>query len=178
MPSRNRRRSREVGGRLSNPRSRLRLAQCLLLCALALSSAHAARAAGDAQADQIIGRWLTEPRDGIIEITRGAQGTYQGQIIGGNAPRRVDEHNPDPARRQMLLKGQVILKDMHADGEGGLVGGTIYDPDSGRTYRCHIEPLGADRLKVRGFIGISLLGRSQVWTRFTGASLDLSPGGH
>jgi len=157
----------------------LRLGLAMFLAAGAVAAqAPPAAATGAGAADAFLGRWLTEPRDGIIEITRGAQGTYQGQIIGGNAPRRVDEHNPDPARRQMLLKGQVILKDMHADGEGGLVGGTIYDPDSGRTYRCHIEPLGADRLKVRGFIGISLLGRSQVWTRFTGASLDLSPGGH
>jgi uncharacterized protein (DUF2147 family) len=130
------------------------------------------------QANPILGRWLTQPGDGIIEITRTADNAYQGTIIGGNAPRRVDEHNPDPARRQQLLLGQVILKDMHDDGDGALAGGTIYEPDTGRTYKCRIEVLDHDRLKVRGFIGISLLGRSQVWTRFTGSSLDLSPGAH
>jgi uncharacterized protein (DUF2147 family) len=160
----------------------LRLGLAIMLAAglVAAETAPVAAAAPAANAatDALLGRWLTEPRDGIIEITRGADGTYQGQIIGGNAPHRLDEHNPDPGRRQQLLLGQVILKDMHPDGEGGLTGGTIYDPDSGRTYRCHIQPLAADRLKVRGFIGISLLGRTQVWTRFTGASLDLSPAGH
>jgi uncharacterized protein (DUF2147 family) len=130
------------------------------------------------QANPILGRWLTQPGDGIIEIKRTADNAYQGTIIGGNAPRRVDEHNPDPARRQQLLLGQVILKDMHDDGDGALAGGTIYEPDTGRTYKCRIEVLDHDRLKVRGFIGISLLGRSQVWTRFTGSSLDLSPGAH
>jgi uncharacterized protein (DUF2147 family) len=130
------------------------------------------------QASPILGRWLTQPGDGIIEITRTADNTYLGTIIGGNAPRRLDEHNPDPARRQQLLLGQVILKDMHADGDGALTGGTIYEPDTGRTYKCRIETLDHDRLKVRGFIGVSLLGRSQVWTRFTGASLDLSAPAH
>jgi uncharacterized protein (DUF2147 family) len=130
------------------------------------------------QASPILGRWLTQPGDGIIEITRTADNTYLGTIIGGNAPRRVDEHNPDPARRAQLLLGQLILKDMHEDGDGALAGGTIYEPDTGRTYKCRIETLDHDRLKVRGFIGISLLGRSQVWTRFTGTSLDLSTGAH
>ena len=129
------------------------------------------------QANPILGRWLTQPGDGIIEITRTADNTYLGTIIGGNAPHRVDEHNPDPAHRQQLLLGQVILKDMHED-DGALVGGTIYEPDTGRTYKCRIETLDHDRLKVRGFIGVSLLGRSQVWTRFTGQSLDLSTSAH
>ena len=130
------------------------------------------------QAGNILGRWLTQPGDGIIEITRAADNTYQGTIIGGNAPHRVDEHNPDPAHRQQLLLGQVILKDMHEEGDGALAGGTIYEPDTGRTYKCRIEALDHNRLKVRGFIGFSLLGRSQVWTRFTGSSLDLSTSAH
>ena len=155
--------------------------QPLIALALALTLGGAAptlRAqatpAAEASPAGILGRWLTEPRDGIIEITRGADGSYQGTIIGGNAPHRLDEHNPDPSRRQTLLLGQVILKDMHAEGEGSLAGGTIYEPDTGRTYKCRIELLDHDRLKVRGFIGFSLLGRTQVWTRFSGASLDLS----
>ena len=130
------------------------------------------------QPGPILGRWLTQPGDGIIEITRAADKTYQGTIIGGNAPHRVDEHNPDPARRQLPLLGQIILRGMHEDGDGALAGGTIYEPDTGRTYKCRIESLDHDRLKVRGFIGVSLLGRSQVWTRFTGASLDLSTPAH
>lgn len=126
----------------------------------------------------LLGRWLTEPRDGIIEITRSADNVYQGTIIGGNAPRRLDEHNPDPGRRQQLLLGQVILKNMHQEGDRTLVGGTIYEPDTGRTYKCRIEVIDHDRLKVRGFIGVSLLGRSQVWTRFAGSSLELTAPAH
>ena len=43
--------------------------------------------------------------------------------------------------------------------------GTIYDPKSGSTYSCFMELDGPDRIKVRGFIGISLIGRTDVWTR-------------
>jgi uncharacterized protein (DUF2147 family) len=141
-------------------------------------------AAASAFADQetptaaISGRWLTEQRDGIIEIARTAAGIYVGRIIGGNSPHQIDVNNPDPARRNLLLLGQIILKDMHEEGPGHLSGGTIYDPDSGHGYRCRIELLDRNHLKIRGFIGISLLGRSQTWTRFTGRSLDLSAAAH
>jgi uncharacterized protein (DUF2147 family) len=128
--------------------------------------------------DLILGHWLTEPRDGIIEITRAADNTYQGRIIGGNAPHRLDPHNPDPARRQQELLGQTILQGLHQDGEGSWSGGTIYDPDSGRTYKCHVELLDRDHLKLRGFIGISLLGRTQTWSRYLGTSLVMPPAAH
>jgi uncharacterized protein (DUF2147 family) len=62
---------------------------------------------------------------------------------------------------------------MKYDGEGRWSGGTIYDPDSGRTYKCRLEQLDADRLQVRGFIGFALLGRSQVWTRYRSSSMTL-----
>jgi uncharacterized protein (DUF2147 family) len=140
------------------------------LCALRLPPA----AAQDTAASALSGRWLTEPRDGIIEITRSADGSFQGRIIGGNAPGRVDARNPDAGRRQQLLLGQIILLGMRPDGAAAWSGGTIYEPDSGRTYKCHLELIDRDHLKVRGFIGVSLLGRSQTWTRYSGASLDLS----
>jgi uncharacterized protein (DUF2147 family) len=132
--------------------------------------------AGAVQAqDVILGRWLTEPRDGIIEITRAADNSFQGRIIGGNAPGRLDSHNPDPARRPQQLLGQAILQGLHPDGEGGWSGGTIYDPNSGRTYKCRMELLDGDHLKLRGFIGISLLGRTQTWSRYRGTALVLPP---
>ena len=146
----------------------------MLGLALALLQPLAARAA-DTAAPVLLGRWLTEPRDGIIEITRLGDGSYQGRIIGGNAPARLDVKNPDASRRQQLLLGQVIMIGMHEDGANAWSGGTIYDPDSGRTYKCHLEVLDQDHLKVRGFIGVSLLGRSQTWTRYTGSARLSAP---
>jgi uncharacterized protein (DUF2147 family) len=151
------------------PMPRLLLIVSTVLLALALPAAEAS----DDQAALILGNWLTEPRDGIIQISMAADGSYQGKIVGGNNPQRQDQHNPDPARRSQLLLGQTIVQGMKYDGEGRWSGGTIYDPDSGRTYKCRLERLDADRLQVRGFIGFALLGRSQVWTRYRASSMTL-----
>ncbi|MEZ5564945.1 MAG: DUF2147 domain-containing protein [Gammaproteobacteria bacterium] len=153
-----------------------------LLCGsmLAFGAFAADTSASDASASSqtaaaVAGNWLTEPRDGIIQLSVSADGSLEGRIVGGNAPQRTDEKNPDPALRSKLLRGQVIVHDMKYDGDSSWSGGTIYDPDSGRTYRCNMTLIGNDQLKVRGYIGFSLLGRTQLWTRYTGESLDLPP---
>ena len=147
-----------------------RLAAFLFLLAIAQGVA-----AIDDQQAPVVGHWLTETMDGIIEILPVADGKYEGRIVGGNNPQRADVKNPDPALRSRLLRGQVILRDLRHAGDGKWSGGTIYDPDSGRTYKCVVTLVAPDRLKVRGFIGFSLLGRSQVWTRYLGTSMDLPP---
>ena len=121
------------------------------------------------------GNWLTEPQDGIIQVTVAADGRLEGRIIGGNHPGLTDEKNPDPARRKLVLRGQVILHNMKYDGDGNWSGGTIYDPKKGKDYKCKVELLAPGSLKVRGYIGIPLLGISQKWTRYTGTSMDLPP---
>jgi uncharacterized protein (DUF2147 family) len=150
-----------------------RLLLIIPILLLALSLAVPAAGSSDDQATLILGNWLTEARDGIIEISIAGDGTYQGKVVGGNSPQRQDQHNPDPARRAQLLLGQTIFQGMKYDGEGKWSGGTIYDPDSGRIYKCRLERLDAQRLQVRGFIGFALLGRSQVWTRYRGSSMTL-----
>jgi len=71
------------------------------------------------------------------------------------------------------LPGQVILHDLKYEGNRKWVDGTIYDPQGGKTYRCKVELRSDGTLKVRGFIGISLLGKTQLWTRYTGTAMDL-----
>jgi uncharacterized protein (DUF2147 family) len=127
----------------------------------------------DSKESSVIGNWLSESKDGIIQISQGEGGAYEGRIIGGNHPGRLDEKNPDPAQRAKALRGEVILRGLHYDGDGKWSGGAIYEPDTGRTYKCLVELVTADSIKVRGFIGISLLGKSQTWTRYRGTSMDL-----
>ena len=145
----------------------------LIVPMLLLALAAPMTGASDDQARLILGNWLTEPRDGIIQISIAGDGSYQGKIVGGNNPQRQDQHNPDPARRSQLLLGQTIVQGMKYDGDGKWSGGSIYDPDSGRSYKCRLELLEPDRLQVRGFIGFALLGRSQVWTRYQASSMTL-----
>ena len=72
----------------------------------------------------------------------------------------------------------MILHQMKYDGRAQWSGGSIYDPDTGHTYSCKLELLDPNKLKVRGFLGVSLLGRTQIWTRYTGTSLVLPPATH
>jgi len=60
--------------------------------------------------------------------------------------------------------GLEILKNFKYKGTNEWTGGRIYDPKNGKTYSCNMR-LEGDTLKVRGYIGISVLGRTTVWTR-------------
>ncbi|MGE0114319.1 MAG: DUF2147 domain-containing protein [Steroidobacteraceae bacterium] len=142
------------------------------LCLGILMNSPGVHAADDAQT-RVLGNWLTEPRDGIIQITQSADGALQGRIVGGNEPGKLDSNNPDPAKRNQVLRGQVIMSGLKYDGDGKWSGGSIYDPKGGSTYKCKIELRADGSLKVRGFIGFALLGKTQMWTRYTGTSMDL-----
>jgi uncharacterized protein (DUF2147 family) len=129
-------------------------------------------AADDAQT-RVQGNWLTQAKDGIIQVGQAADGTLQGRIVGGNAPGKLDANNPDPAKRNLALRGQVIMSGLKYDGDGKWSGGTVYKPDEGKSYKCKVELQADDTLTVRGFIGFSLFGKSQIWTRYTDTSMDL-----
>lgn len=121
-----------------------------------------------AQAHAIEGLWLSGDGDGLVEV-RLDDGILTATILGSarddpDRP-RTDVHNPDPALRDRPLLGLVIFAGFEYDGDGAWSGGTIYDPNSGNTYRCTLRLVDADTLKVRGYIGIPLLGRTETWRR-------------
>jgi uncharacterized protein (DUF2147 family) len=147
---------------------RRRSGALIFLLAVALTAL-----ASDEKQARILGNWLSEAKDGIIQISAGPGATYEGRIVGGSHPGRVDDKNPDPAERGKPLRGQVILRNLQYDGDGKWSGGAIYEPDTGRTYKCLVELIAPDSLKVHGYIGISIIGKSQIWTRYTGTSMDL-----
>jgi len=126
------------------------------------------------QPDDVVGKWMSF-RDGrhhgTIEIYRTGAGTYEGKIVWGEHPGRLDEKNPDPSLRNRLLVGTMILRDFRYQGENDWSGGRIYDPDSGHEYRSYmrLDDDGKDMntLRLRGYVGISLLGRTEKWTRVT-----------
>lgn len=77
----------------------------------------------------------------------------------------LDSKNPDKAEAQKKLVGKVILHDLQHDEDADYKGGKIYDPESGKTYSCKATRQADGNLKVRGFIGASLFGRTTLWTR-------------
>jgi uncharacterized protein (DUF2147 family) len=114
------------------------------------------------------GRWLTQEKDGWIRISLvgdSLEGTIAGAPPGSPSERKFDDRNPDPALRNRRLDGLVIMSGFEHDGGRRWKNGTVYDPNSGRTYKCTITQIDDDTLKIRGYIGVSLFGRSETWTR-------------
>jgi uncharacterized protein (DUF2147 family) len=76
-----------------------------------------------------------------------------------------DEHNPDPELRARRVEGLDILHGLTRGDDGTWVDGRIYDPASGHTYDCQLALDGDDRIHLRGYLGIPLIGRTTTWTR-------------
>jgi uncharacterized protein (DUF2147 family) len=78
-----------------------------------------------------------------------------------------DRYNPDPSLRHRSVIGLDIVRGLTPSSGADAVwkGGTIYDPGSGNTYRASLSVVGKNRLELRGYIGIPLIGRTTSWFR-------------
>jgi uncharacterized protein (DUF2147 family) len=85
------------------------------------------------------------------------------QMRPGRLPGAVCDKCSGSLKNQPI-QGMVILRNFKPDGEDW-AGGTVVDPDNGKEYKGKIWTVGKDKLMMRGFIGISLLGRTQGWLR-------------
>lgn len=114
--------------------------------------------------DAIIGTYMTDKNEGMVEITK--KGTkYNGTLIWTKTPGKLDLNNPDKKQQTDKLAGKEILKDFDFDGKDLWHKGTIYDPKNGKTYSCKITRDEKGSLNVRGFIGVSMLGRTAFWVK-------------
>lgn len=115
-------------------------------------------------ADAILGTYMTE--GGKAKIVVSKQGTrYIGTLVWTRRGDVLDSKNPDKTEAEKKLVGKVILRDLKHDEDADYKGGKIYDPESGKTYSCKATRQADGNLKVRGFIGASLFGRTTLWTR-------------
>jgi uncharacterized protein (DUF2147 family) len=121
-------------------------------------------------ADDVIGIWLTHGKDPAkIQIFKTGD-RYFGKIVWLQFPLRdgkpkTDIHNPDNNKQTRPIIGLVILNEFRFDGTDEWTKGEVYDPESGKTYSCTISFKNNNTLKVRGYVGISLLGRTEEWTK-------------
>lgn len=150
---------------------RIALPVMLMSVFLLLSSAYGANQSA------ILGTWNTPGHKAKVQIFRcGAK--FSGKIIALKKPDypadagpakagkpKLDDHNPNPALRSRPVVGLQIMSGFCYAGRDVWKGGKIYDPSSGKTYHCILTLSTPDRLKVRGYIGISWFGRTEVWTR-------------
>jgi uncharacterized protein (DUF2147 family) len=121
-----------------------------------------------AQQPPVLGRWLSESRKGVIEIYPCAD-KLCGKLVWLADPIRdgapaVDRNNKDAALRQRPLCGLMMLGDFRQLEPNRWGDGWIYSPENGKTYSATMT-LDGELLKLRGYIGIPLLGETQTWTR-------------
>jgi uncharacterized protein (DUF2147 family) len=119
-------------------------------------------------ADPVEGVWYNDTKTAKIQIYKGNDEKFYGKIIWLHEPLKngkikTDEKNPKAALQSQPLIGLPILKGFEKDGNT-YTDGTIYDPETGKTYDCKMTYKGKT-LNIRGYIGISLIGRSAVWER-------------
>ena len=149
----------------------MRIALLLLCCTCATVFA------GDAR-DAVVGRWASE--GSILEISE-TDGQLHAHIValldpvyradedfGEPGAVRVDAKNPDEALRARPLIGIDLLQEYTF--KDGKWQGRIYDPESGKTYKSQMHVDADGTLKMRGYIGVPMLGRTAVFQPVTSCS--------
>lgn len=118
----------------------------------------------------VIGKWKTiddETGDekSIVEIYEQDNKIY-GKIIKILTPGKENKKCTEckGKLKDKPVLGMVILNDLEKDGNEWN-DGDILDPNNGKTYSCYITLESTDKLKVRGYLGFSIIGRTQYWYR-------------
>ncbi|MEM6894498.1 MAG: DUF2147 domain-containing protein [Bacteroidota bacterium] len=116
-----------------------------------------------AAADKIIGQYWTETKEGKIEVFKKGN-AYFGKIIW-RKDARLDTENPDEGQQNRSVVGIVFMKDFIFKNDKW-VGGEVYSIENGGTYsgKMWLENNG-NILKMRGYLGISLLGKTATLSR-------------
>jgi len=136
-----------------------------------------ATAAFAANPDDILGVWDNQEKDAKIEIFKCGE-KFCGKIVWLKEPNyppdskegipgtpKLDHKNPKHELTKVPVIGLQIVHDFTFSGDNAWKAGKVYDPKSGNTYSGKMTLVSPAQLKLRGFIGISLFGRTDVWTR-------------
>ncbi|GBL35725.1 hypothetical protein EMGBS15_13200 [Filimonas sp.] len=125
------------------------------------------------QKDDIIGNWKNGEGTGVINIYKTTSGHYAGKIVWLKEPidpetgkPKLDKRNPDETKRTVPTLGLINMSGFTFNEEEKLwENGEIYDPKTGKEYSCKVNLKDKNTIEVRGFVGISLFGRTDTWTR-------------
>ena len=140
----------------------------LALCLLAFAnSGHAQKLSPKLQS--AVGHWQ------VIDSDGGKGGQVETYIENGNLFGKVTGARPGRAPNSLCTKcsgdlknqrimGMVVIRNFHPDGDDW-VGGTVVDPETGKVYKGKMWAIENDKLGMRGFVGISLIGRTATWVR-------------
>ena len=128
-------------------------------------------ASGTAWGHPLQGLWLIQEGNATVRFER-YRGALSGRVVwvrdslDSQRQLRRDRKNPDPALRDRVMRDLVIVTDLATTSPDSTQWkARVYDPRSGHTYSARLTLEGPDRLKLRGYVVIPLLGRTTRWTR-------------
>ncbi len=135
-----------------------------------LSFALIAMTAFSVNAQTIFGKWKNIDEDtgkinSIVEVYK-KDGKAYAKILELTDPKRKDAvcDKCKGENKNKPIVGMNILSGLEKDGDEWN-GGKILDPKNGKVYKCYIKLVNENRLKIRGYLGFSLLGRTVYWER-------------
>ncbi len=120
--------------------------------------------------DAVLGVWKNGEGTGMVQIYKKGD-KYFGRIVWLKVVNdemgkpRTDINNPEENLRSRPLKGLENLREFVFKGDNKWEEGRIYDPKNGNDYACEMKLVDENTLEVRGFIGVSMFGRTDVWKR-------------
>ena len=127
--------------------------------------------------EDILGVWLNQEKDAKIDIFKCGE-KYCGKVVWLKDPNypegskdgipgtpKLDHNSSNPELRKAPVIGLQIVHDFAFAGDNRWKNGKVYDPKNGKTYSGKMTLVSPTELHLRGFIGISLIGRTAVWTR-------------
>lgn len=120
-------------------------------------------------AQDITGVWYDASKEAKMEIYKAEDGKYYGKVVWLLEPNRdgkpkLDIYNSNRELRTRPVKGMEVLTGFVKDGDT-YKNGTVYDPTGGKTYSARLKLDGPDKLRLRGYVAVTLIGRTTVWTR-------------
>ena len=139
--------------------------QALLVVSLIATAVSASEATAE-----VMGVWWIPDGSGPVEIYR-KEGRLFGRVVSYRDSDQLDENNPDPAlRRRRFIESDMFADFQFSSETECWEDGTIYDADSGRTYRglLWIDPDDVETLWARGYVGLAIFGRTERFTRGRG----------
>ena len=123
------------------------------------------------KAEDLVGVWEPSSGKGRVKIEKIGDKFY-GKVVWLREPidpetgqKKLDKSNPDVTLRSRPRLGLRVLKDFTFVSKGIWDNGTIYDPENGSTYNCKITMKDINTLDIRGYIGVAVFGRTDVWKR-------------
>lgn|SRR5690606_38312441 len=108
------------------------------------------------QAQSIEGVWWTGKQAAKVKIYKTSAGYYEGELIW----------TKDQSEKIKATHGSIVIRNLVKESETKYKG-NAYDPEGKKTYGCNITVKDANNIDLRGYLGISLLGKTEQWTRAT-----------